>query len=160
MAKYDRSSRRDETKATLCLRVPPDPRYVVTVRHAILGFAALHDVTDEDVQALLFAVGEALANAIEHGSHERDIEIFAEVENTRLTATVVDHGDGLPATPAADSHFPEGLVERGRGFPIMQRYADKVNVRTRPGAGTAVTLVRERQSSKPPMRAQENELAL
>ncbi len=133
------------SKRTLHLRVPPDAMYARTVRDAILGFGKLHSIADWDVQSLLFAVGEALANAIEHSATGLDIEVFAEVDEERIVATVVDHGQGLDIVPQQEMPLPESLAERGRGIPIMQRCTDFMNVKSAPGHGTEITMGRWRR---------------
>ena len=134
-----------EDKPTLRLRIPPDPRYARTVRDAVIGFAGLHGVGTEDLEALLFAVGEALANAIEHSRTTLDIEIMTKIDDRKIIATVTDHGSGIGHPPRDLAPLPNPLSERGRGIPIMQRCADIFEVQTRPEGGTVVTLGRLRR---------------
>ncbi len=136
------------------LRIPPDARYARTVRDALIGFGSLHGVGETDLEALLFAVGEALANAIEHSMTMADIEVCAEVEKHQVTATVIDRGTGMPMLPSGRAPLPDALSERGRGIPIMQRCADVFQVARMPDGGTAVTLGRVRRE-----RAQESTVA-
>ncbi len=133
-------------KRTLHLSIPPDPAFARTVRDALIGFGRLNHVGDGDVESLLFAVGEALANAIEHSASGRDIEVFAEIESDRIVATVVDYGQGLAVNAYEPVALPEALVERGRGIPIMQRCTDFMNVKSAPGVGTAITMGRWRRA--------------
>ncbi len=132
------------SKRTLHLTIPPDAIYARTVRDAFLGFGNLHGIANGDVESLLFAVGEALANAIEHSATDLDIEIFAEVDDERIVATVVDYGQGLGSVPPQRMPLPETLGERGRGIPIMQCCSDFMNVKSTPGHGTAITMGRWR----------------
>ena len=129
---------------SLSLRVPPDPRFARSVRSAIEGFARLHHVNAYDVEPLLCAVGEALANAIEHASTSDDLEIEATIDNDEITATVTDRGRGLPAIPTTDVPLPRLLNERGRGIAIMQRCTDLFEMQSEPGHGTSVRLARFR----------------
>jgi anti-sigma regulatory factor (Ser/Thr protein kinase) len=135
---------RDAKGYTLQLRVPPDPRFAATVRQALSGFAALHGVSTYDVEPLVCALGEALANAIEHASTNRDLEIRAEVRDEWIEAMVTDHGCGLPAIPAECAPLPSSFIERGRGIPMMQRCTDIFSIESLPGAGTTVRLTRWR----------------
>jgi anti-sigma regulatory factor (Ser/Thr protein kinase) len=135
-----------QTKRTLHLRIPPDPIFARTVRDAIIGFGSLHGIDDSDLDSILFAIGEALANAIEHSSSGEDIEILAEIDDRRIVATVIDRGQGLRHEPQNPQPLPEGLEARGRGIPIMQRFTDIFNVKSTPGAGTAITLGRWRRT--------------
>ena len=134
----------------LHLQIPPDPRYARTVRDALLGFASLHGIARDDLDALVFAIGEALANAIEHARSRRDLEIVASIEDDHILASVIDFGCGLPATPVEAQPLPNLFAERGRGIPIMQRCSDFFSVESRPGAGTVVTLGRYRRDRASP----------
>ncbi len=140
---YGRSG--NERPPTIRLRIPPDPRYARTVRDALVGFGSLNGVGETDLEALLFAVGEALANAIEHSMTMDDIEVRAEVDVRRITATVIDRGTGMPMIPESRAPLPDALAERGRGIPIMQRCADVFEMARLPDGGTAVTLGRVRR---------------
>jgi anti-sigma regulatory factor (Ser/Thr protein kinase) len=134
-------------RPTLHVRIPPDPRYAQTVRGALAAFASLHGVEEVDQAALVSAVGEALANAIEHGTPEADIEVTVEIDPHLVSARVVDNGCGFGATPIGFAPLPEGYTERGRGIPIMQRSVDLCAVESLPGLGTTVTLGRFRRDT-------------
>ncbi len=129
-------------KPNIRLHVPPDPRYARTVRDAIIAFTSLHAVAAEDVEPLLFAIGEALANAIEHAGCTADIEVFAELDHEMITARITDSGSGITHVPRGTTPLPHGLAEGGRGIPIMQRCADVFDMEALPGVGTVVTLGR------------------
>jgi stage II sporulation protein AB (anti-sigma F factor) len=132
-------------KPTLQVRIPPDARYARTVRGALTAFASLHGVTEADQAALTFAVGEALANAIEHGSPKEDIDVTIEIDNHLISARIVDFGRGFRAMGSGFAPLPDGYAERGRGIPIMQRCVDLCDVDSSPGRGTVVTLGRFRR---------------
>lgn len=134
----------DETPS-IRLRIPPNPRYARTVRDAIVAFASLHGVHETDLEALLFAVGEALANAIEHSNTHSDIEVLSYIDDHKIMATVIDRGTGVPHVPLGRLPLPDALSERGRGIPIMQRCADIFDMQRLPEGGTAVTLGRLRR---------------
>jgi anti-sigma regulatory factor (Ser/Thr protein kinase) len=134
---------------SLRVRIPPDARHARTVRDALIAFSSLHGVHTGDLEAMLFAVGEALANAIEHGAPEMDIDVDIAIERGRIAARISDYGGGFSQIPEGMAPLPDGLSERGRGIPIMQRCADSVEVESVPGRGTVVTLVRFRRERKP-----------
>ncbi|MHB8147609.1 MAG: ATP-binding protein [Vulcanimicrobiaceae bacterium] len=133
-------------QSTLHLVVPSEARYSRTVRDAIIGFADLHCVAAEDLESLLFAVGEALANAIEHASSRDDIEVTCEVDHEQIVATVMDRGSGYGTIPEGLVPLPDDLSERGRGIPIMQRCTDFFDVLSLE-RGTAVRLGRFRKGA-------------
>jgi stage II sporulation protein AB (anti-sigma F factor) len=123
--------------------VPPDPKLGCYVRREIVAFTHAQGIDDDDVSDFVTAIGEAVANAIEHAHTDKPIEISAWVLNDRLFAAISDHGVGFAASERTRAlTLPETFAERGRGLPIMRRCADIFNVRSAPGQGTRVTLGR------------------
>jgi anti-sigma regulatory factor (Ser/Thr protein kinase) len=145
MMTYKRPGAQPVGKPSLQVRIPPDARHARTVRDALIAFSSLHGVGEGDLEALLFAVGEALANAIEHGAPSHDIDVTVEIDPSAIRASIADHGSGLAVVPKGLAPLPEGLIERGRGIPIMQRCTDRFEVESIPGEGTTVTMVRLRR---------------
>ena len=127
---------------TLEVRIPPNARFGREVRRQVLSFACQFQMSREDLEEFMFAVGEALANAIEH-SHSSDvIDVRCTVEDDKILATIVDSGSGFGGDPVAGVNLPDAMSERGRGLPIMRRCSDIFAVHSVPGRGTAVVLGR------------------
>jgi len=129
--------------ARLRLRVPPDPQFGRYVRAHVAAFASALDIPHAELADFLNAVGEALANAIEHSGVPEPIDVSVWLDSgDHLVATVVDRGVGFTASGpvAGDRPLPDALAERGRGIPIMRTCSDSFSVRTAPGKGTAVTI--------------------
>jgi anti-sigma regulatory factor (Ser/Thr protein kinase) len=127
--------------AQLRLCVPPDAKLGRYVRQEVIAFTEAHGIGDDDVADFLSAIGEALANAIEHAHTKEPIEISAWLLDDRLFASVRDHGIGFtPSDRTFSAKLPDIYAERGRGLPIMRRCADVFSVRSSPGRGTSVTL--------------------
>jgi anti-sigma regulatory factor (Ser/Thr protein kinase) len=127
---------------TLQLRIPSDPRHARTARDAVVGFGTLYGVPQADLESMVVAVGEALANAIEHAETNDDIEIACTIDHEHIVATITDSGRGTAYIPDGEISLPSTLSEGGRGLPIMQLCTDIFYVKTLPGRGTAVTLGR------------------
>lgn len=127
------------------MSIPPLPRFAGTARTALSKFAGVHSVTALDVENLIFALGEAIANAIQHSQTRDAIEIKAHFSGDSIVITVSDHGRGISAPPQGAVSFPNVFAEAGRGFAIMQRCTDFLEVESEPGAGTVVTLGRYRR---------------
>lgn len=74
--------------------------------------------------AIKSAFGEAVANAIEHGSRAGDtIDLWAAVEDDSFVICVHDHGMFVPRVdPRGD------LPERGRGLAFMDQMMDEVQI--------------------------------
>jgi len=135
------SERRQAVRgAELRFSIPPDPRLSGRVRHELMAFAREQGITEGDLADFIGAIGEALANAIEHAHTNEPIEIAAWVIDDRLFASVQDHGVGFPLERTVTKTLPEAYAERGRGLPIMRHYCDVFSMRSVPGEGTRVTL--------------------
>jgi anti-sigma regulatory factor (Ser/Thr protein kinase) len=88
---------------------------------------------------LVFAVNEAVTNAIRHGKPDAEGQIHITVltEGNLLTFEVSDQGTFVAP---AEEHHP--MSEHGRGFDLMRRFADRVSLLAGPD-GTAVRLSKE-----------------
>lgn len=88
------------------------------------------------------AVGEALANAIRHGSphgEEDSVSVTVSVYPDRVMFVVTDRGEGFDGECASDG---DPYAASGRGVMFMRALMDKVDFVRLPDGGTAVTLVR------------------
>ncbi len=128
--------------AVLDFRIPPQPHLSRVVRGSVVDFARTHGVGEDDLGHFLTALGEAIANAIEHAHAERPIEIEVRIGTDRIVATIRDNGIGFDSSRVVDRALPDHSAERGRGLPIMRRCCDIFNVSSEPGAGTAVVIGR------------------
>jgi anti-sigma regulatory factor (Ser/Thr protein kinase) len=122
--------------------IPPNPRYGKSVRDEIITFAHRHKIPHVELHEFIFALGEALANAIEHSGSTEAIEICCRIEHDKIVATVTDSGRGFVTETVPKTPLPNEFAERGRGLPIMERCSDIFAVRSVPGKGTAVVLGR------------------
>ncbi|GAC1476386.1 MAG: hypothetical protein PVSMB8_03830 [Vulcanimicrobiaceae bacterium] len=128
--------------AVLDFRVPPQPHLSRVVREGVTDFARAHAVSEDDLAHFLTALGEAIANAIEHSHADSAIEVEVRVGLDRILATVQDSGVGFDTSLITDPVLPDPTAERGRGLPIMRRCTDIFAVKSQPGSGTAVVLGR------------------
>lgn len=129
-------------RRSLHVRIPPNARFSRSVRHQVMSFAGNHEMNNQELEEFIFAVGEALANAIEHSRSSDVIEVRCQIEDDKILATIVDSGAGFSAGPVPNVSLPDALTERGRGLPIMRRCTDIFAVHSVPGRGTAVVLGR------------------
>jgi anti-sigma regulatory factor (Ser/Thr protein kinase) len=128
--------------AQLRLSVPPNPKFGIYIRKEVVAFAHRHGIDDNDVSDFVSAIGEAVANAIEHARTERPIEVSAWLlGDDCLYASVRDRGVGFtPDKRMLAKNLADASAERGRGLAIMRRLSDVLSVRSSPGHGTRVTL--------------------
>jgi anti-sigma regulatory factor (Ser/Thr protein kinase) len=129
----------------LRLSIPPLPRFAGTARRAFSKFAGFHRLRAIDEENLVFAVGEAIANAIQHAETEEAIELLATTDGHAMVVTISDRGRGFAAPPRGPVRLPGTLCENGRGLAIIQRCTDFFDVVSDPGRGTVVTLGRYRR---------------
>ncbi|MCI8303415.1 MAG: anti-sigma F factor [Lawsonibacter sp.] len=117
-------------------------------RTAAACFAAQLDPTLEEVNDIKTAVSEAVTNAIVHAYPETLGRIVLKLrirEGHALEMIVRDWGVGIDDVDKARTPlFTTGSEERsGMGFTIMESFMDTLKVRSAPGKGTTVTMVRK-----------------
>lgn len=133
---------RDRRGPVLKVRIPPHPRYGKNVRQKVMTFANELQIDGEDLDQFVYAIGEAIANAIEHSASDQPIEVRCQVEGDKIIATILDTGRGFETCELHNQTLPDEYCERGRGLPIMQRFTHIFAVRSVPGEGTTVVLGR------------------
>ena len=134
--------RADSDTGLLRLRVPLDPHACKGVRERLLEHAQNAGITAPILDDFIFAVGEALANAIEHSHTEGSVEVRCYIDDEKIIAIVTDEGQGFEFSGRPT--IPKAMAERGRGLSIMQGFTDIFSLRSTPGEGTAVLLGRYR----------------
>lgn len=110
-------------------------------------FAAQLDPTLEELGDVKTAVSEAVTNAIVHAYPDTIGRILLRcriLEGGVLEIVVRDWGRGIEdVEKAREPLYTTGGEERsGMGFTIMESFMDKLQVRSAPGEGTTVTMVR------------------
>ena len=123
-------------------------------RMAASAFAAQMDPTLEELGDIKTAVSEAVTNCIVHAYPESVGRIRLRMrilEGERLEISVQDWGKGIEdVDKAREPLFTTGGEERsGMGFTIMESFMDKLRVRSRPGRGTTVTMLRTIRTRMP-----------
>ena len=116
-------------------------------RIAVASFAAQLDPTVEEVSELKTAVSEAVTNAIVHAYPDCLGKItmrLRHLEGSALEIQIKDSGVGIPDIEQARTPlFTTGSEERsGMGFTIMESFMDSIKVRSAPGKGTTVTMLK------------------
>ena len=119
----------------LDLELSADLDQLAPARRALRGWLTRCGLDPHQVQDVLVATGEALANAIEHGHRHTPggrIRLAATAAADQLHVTVTDTGAWQPPRSDQDGR-------RGRGIALMRALVDEVEVRPSSG-GTAVHL--------------------
>ena len=125
----------------ISISIPNKPEYVGLARLVSASIGSISGMNLDDMEDLKVAVGEAVNNAILHGSDSDILDLSYFVENGKLTVEVVDSGMGfeksLYAKPDLDNYKGNGL-----GIFIMESLMDEVKIDSQPGNGTRITLVK------------------
>ena len=102
------------------------------VRRSLQRYALRLGLTDDQTYALMTAVGEAVANAVEHAyaDHPGTVKLRIEPTDTALAITIEDNGRWKQQ---------QKRDERGRGLPLMRALMDGVEIRTN-AASTTIRL--------------------
>ena len=116
-------------------------------RAAVASFAAQLDPTLDELGDLRTAVSEAVTNAIVHAYPDRVGTVWMRMrifDGDCLEIVVKDRGRGIEnVEQARQPLYTTGGEDRsGMGFTIMESFTDKLRVRSKPGAGTTVTMLR------------------
>jgi len=92
----------------------------------------------DDVES---AVGEALANAVEHGKCEGadGFEVWATFESDQLVIEIKDYGAGFDCERALEKANPDSCGNRGFGIFLMRELMDEVAYSER---GSRIQLVK------------------
>ncbi|MGA5031425.1 SpoIIE family protein phosphatase [Streptomyces cellulosae] len=121
--------------APLDITFPAESSQLAPVRRALRGWLAQCELPPNAVQNVLVAVGEACANAIEHGHRHTpgdDVRLRAVALVDSLRVTVADSGRWKDPQPGANAH-------RGRGMPLLRAMMQQVTVSPGP-SGTTVDM--------------------
>ena len=117
-------------------------------RSAVASFASLCDPSVgviADIKTIVNAVVHAYADKPDRSTCP--VYIICDLyDNGRLRIKIRDHGRGIEdITRAMEPMFTtDAENERsGMGFTVMQSFSDRISVRSAPGKGTTVTLVKE-----------------
>jgi stage II sporulation protein AB (anti-sigma F factor) len=116
-------------------------------RVVVASFVTSLDPTLEDLADIKTAVSEAVTNAIIHGYEGKDviITIHCTITGKTVTIKIIDKGVGIEDIEKARQPFytskPE-MERSGMGFTVMETFMDRMEVESRPGEGTTVTLIK------------------
>lgn len=116
-------------------------------RVAVAAFVSRLDPTLEEISDIKTAVSEAVTNCTVHAYPDGVGPVYITVtviKDGRVRIKIRDVGVGIEDIERArEPLFTTGGEERaGLGFAVMESFCDDVRVRSRPGKGTCVTLIK------------------
>jgi anti-sigma regulatory factor (Ser/Thr protein kinase) len=132
---------RDTTSSAASeLRLPALRSALDVARRYVEEAAAAFGFDPDSCFELVFAVNEAVTNAIRHGAADEQGLIYVSVvaDDDRLTFVVRDCGTF--AIPVLDT---DTRSEHGRGLALMASFVDEIQLRIKPGS-TIVCLSKAR----------------
>ena len=128
-------------------------------RSVVAVFVSQLNPTVSELSDLRTAVSEAVTNAIVHGYRGTVGTVYitvCQVEEHVIQVKIRDRGVGIADIEKAMEPLYTTAPEEeraGLGFAVMQSFCDEVKVRSRPGSGTTVTLIKKRQPHVPAAQA-------
>ena len=110
-------------------------------------FAAKLYPTLDELADIKTAVSEAVTNCIIHAyeGQVQKIEIFCRREGQKLWVDVIDKGVGIRDVAKAMEPLFTTKPEKdrsGMGFTFMEAFSDEITVKSEPGKGTTVKLIK------------------
>lgn len=132
-----------KSASSIELKIPCKEEFAAVVRIQAESIARRLDYDEEEVQDIKSAVGEACDNAIEHGKSDKGIDVHYHLSGTHLLMEITDYGKGFDPVGMGEV-APDPLAERGRGLFLIRSLVDSVEIKSRPGEGTQVTLTKEK----------------
>lgn len=119
---------RPETRDVVEFEVPSQPQMLSYIRARAADFACSMPFTDEDIEDIKLAVGEAATNAMRHGtSHDcRKVKIRFVRGKDEMKVSVIDRGHGFDPDSICPTPFGD-MCEGGRGIMFMKALMDEVN---------------------------------
>jgi anti-sigma regulatory factor (Ser/Thr protein kinase) len=118
---------------------------VKQARLALTAFAASCGFRNGALADVESAVGEALANAAEHGNRESGFDVYATFDDECLIIEVKDHGGGFDCDKALERTTIDAGGTRGFGIFLMQQLMDEIAYSDR---GSRIQLVKRANASR------------
>ena len=134
-------------KNTMSVKLSAIPENQAVARGVIQCFASTINTTVDVLSDIKTAVSEAVTNCVVHAysGGTNYVYIDADIEDNVLSVTIRDEGEGIDDVKKAmqDFYTTKASEERsGLGFTIMSSFMDSINVTSKLGKGTAVTMTK------------------
>ena len=124
---------------SLALTLPRDEQTVSVARHIVRNAMEQVGVEATCVHDVELALSEACTNVLLHSGPGDQFVVRLDLDERLGVIRVIDVGRGFDSSrPPAKAPTPE--AEQGRGLGLMQALVDRVDLTSRPEAGTIVSL--------------------
>jgi serine/threonine-protein kinase RsbW len=124
---------------SLALTLPRDEQTVPVARHIVRNAMEQVGVESSCVYDVELVLSEACTNVLLHSGPGDEYKVRLDLEDHLSVIRVIDVGRGFDSAKlqAEDSLLD---AERGRGLGLMRALVDRLDLTSRPEAGTIVTL--------------------
>jgi len=125
-----------------------DVEELASVRENVTSLLVPLHFTEAALFDIKVALGEALANAVRHGSSDsdNDVGVVVEAYEDRIVLKVSDRGCGFDGEHSCPADL---YASGGRGIMFMRALMDRVEFGPADDGGTTVTLVKHRTEAEP-----------
>jgi anti-sigma regulatory factor (Ser/Thr protein kinase) len=138
---------RHQTTDVVTLIVPSHPKYLYVIRSAVYPLVLEAGFSKKDARMVVLAVDEACSNIIKYayeGDHAMTIALNVRVGHGKLTMELKDSGKKPDVSKIAPRKLEE-VRPGGLGTHFMATVFDTIEYDTSQGAGTVLTLVKEKK---------------
>lgn len=122
---------------------------VAFARTSVASFISSLNPTIDEIQEVKTIVSEGISNAIIHGyklNGSRDVFIKVYIKKRKVEIIIQDYGIGIKdLNVALNPSFSSDKENEhaGMGFTIMQTLSDNFEVKSYPGLGTKLIIIKE-----------------
>jgi len=113
----------------------------------VMRVAEASGFSEEDIHKIGMAVREGVINAYNYGNQQdrsKKIRLTVELEPETMRVLVLDQGKGFVLKEVPDPLAEENLLRTsGRGLFLMRAFMDDFEVRTGPGGGAELVMVKK-----------------
>lgn len=118
---------------------------VALARVTVAAFASQIDFTLGELEEIKVAVSEAVSNAIIHGYGDKMgiVTVTVSLMGDAVEIIISDKGQGIEnVVQAMQPSYTTRPERMGLGFVFMESFMDQLNVDTKVGVGTTITLLK------------------
>ena len=135
-------------KNTMEIKFKALPENEAFARNVVASFILPLNPNINELEDIKTAVSEAVTNVIVHAYPEKKgyVNMKITTENKNIQIEIWDNGVGIADIDRALTPFytTKPNEERsGMGFTVMESFMDKLTVRSKPGRGTSIIMVKK-----------------
>jgi serine/threonine-protein kinase RsbW len=125
---------------SLALTLPRDEQTVPMARHVVRNAMEQVGVDETCIDDVELALSEACTNVLLHSGPGDQFVVRLDLEEGLGVLRIIDLGSGFDSARLEATGDDLVEAERGRGLGVMQAVVDRVDLTSRPEAGTIVRL--------------------